>query len=105
MPFDEGASMVSGTLYLSGQEHCKLLNEVYGRFSHTNPMHADVFPSIRQMELEVLAMTAAMVGGGQVVACILVACGESLQLVWCCMQRGRRRLGHITQFRDRQPLR
>ena len=63
MPFQEGASTVSGTLYLSGKEHCRLLNEVYTRFSHTNPMHADVFPSIRQMELEVLAMTASMVGG------------------------------------------
>lgn len=61
--FREGASTVSGTLYLSGAEHCRLLNDVYTRFSHTNPMHADVFPSIRQMELEVLAMTASMVGG------------------------------------------
>ncbi|CAL5221739.1 g3989 [Coccomyxa viridis] len=64
VPFQEGASTVSGTLYLSGEEHCRLLNDVYTRFSHTNPMHADVFPSIRQMELEVLAMTASMVGGG-----------------------------------------
>ncbi|CAK0780190.1 hypothetical protein CVIRNUC_004963 [Coccomyxa viridis] len=64
VPFDEGASTVSGTLYLSGEAHCALLNDVYTRFSHTNPMHADVFPSVRQMELEVLAMTAAMVGGG-----------------------------------------
>ena len=63
VPFEEGASTVSGTLYLSGEEHCRLLNDVYTRFSHTNPMHADVFPSIRQMELEVLAMTASMVGG------------------------------------------
>ena len=63
VPFDEGASTVSGTLYLSGKAHCALLNDVYTRFSHTNPMHADVFPSVRQMELEVLAMTAAMVGG------------------------------------------
>ena len=63
VPFHEGASTVSGTLYLSGEEHCRLLNDVYTRFSHTNPMHADVFPSIRQMELEVLAMTASMVGG------------------------------------------
>ena len=63
VPFDEGASTVSGTLYLSGEAHCALMNDVYARFSHTNPMHADVFPSVRQMELEVLAMTAAMVGG------------------------------------------
>lgn len=61
--FEEGSSKVSGTLYLVGEEHCRLLNEVYASFSHTNPMHADVFPSVRQMELEVVAMTASMLGG------------------------------------------
>ena len=63
MQFDEGQSRVSGTLYMAGQDHCKLLNEVYSSFSHTNPMHSDVFPSVRQMESEVIAMTAAMLGG------------------------------------------
>lgn len=29
VPFDEGASMVSGTLYLSNQEHRALLNIVH----------------------------------------------------------------------------
>lgn len=73
VPFAEGESRVSGTLYLCGQEHCGLLNEVYARFSHTNPMHSDVFPSVRQMELEVLAMTASMVGGVHVLppSCLL----------------------------------
>lgn len=61
--FEEGSSKVSGTLYLMGEEHCRLLNDVYASFSHTNPMHADVFPSVRQMELEVVAMTASMLGG------------------------------------------
>lgn len=63
MRFAEGASRVSGTLYLAGAGHCALLNEVYAACAHTNPMHADVFPSIRRMELETVAMTAAMLGG------------------------------------------
>ena len=32
-------------------------------FSLTNPMHSDVFPSVRKMEGEVVAMTAGMLGG------------------------------------------
>ena len=32
-------------------------------FAATNPMHADVFPSVRKMETEVVAMTASMLGG------------------------------------------
>jgi hypothetical protein len=69
--FEEGSSRVSGTLYLMGQEHCRLLNDVYASYSHTNPMHADVFPSVRQMELEVVAMTAAMLGGALSLPCCL----------------------------------
>ncbi|KAL4518135.1 hypothetical protein Ndes2526A_g01416 [Nannochloris sp. 'desiccata'] len=62
--FSEGESKVSGAVYLSGTSHQLLLNEVYKQFSITNPMHADVFPSVRKMEGEVVAMTAALLGGG-----------------------------------------
>ncbi|KAK9826850.1 hypothetical protein WJX81_007792 [Elliptochloris bilobata] len=60
----EGDSRVSGTLYLADAEHCGLLSEAYAAFAHTNPMHTSVFPSVRRMEREVVAMTAAMLGGG-----------------------------------------
>lgn len=61
--FKEGSSKVSGTLYMAGKELIDLMNETYCTFSHTNPMHSDVFPSVRQMESEVVAMTASMLGG------------------------------------------
>ncbi len=59
----EGQSRVSGALYLAGAEHCALLSDAYAAFAHTNPMHTSVFPSVRRMEREVVAMTAAMLGG------------------------------------------
>lgn len=59
----EGASRVSGTVYMVGEEHKALLREAYCAFDITNPMHADVFPSVRKMETEVVAMTAALLGG------------------------------------------
>jgi len=62
--FSDGESKVSGAVYLSGTSHQLLLNEVYKQFSITNPMHADVFPSVRKMEGEVVSMTAALLGGG-----------------------------------------
>ena len=37
--------------------------EAYKLFSHTNPLHGDIFPSVRRMEAEVVAMTASMLGG------------------------------------------
>eukprot|EP00878_Enallax_costatus_P033408 GHUV01036837.1.p1 GENE.GHUV01036837.1~~GHUV01036837.1.p1 ORF type:complete len:313 (+),score=53.53 GHUV01036837.1:569-1507(+) len=53
-----------GVVYISNEAHKELLDETYALFSWTNPLHADVFPSVRQMEAEVVAMTAAMMNGG-----------------------------------------
>ena len=61
----EGDSRLSGALYLAGAEHCALLSEAYAAFAHTNPMHTSVFPSVRRMEREVVAMTAALLGGAR----------------------------------------
>eukprot|EP00899_Mesostigma_viride_P001863 jgi/Mesvir1/11678/Mv00071-RA.1 len=57
---------VSGTVYMGGSEtgaqHVKLLHQAYEAFSHTNPLHTDIFKSTSRMEAEVVAMTAAMLG-------------------------------------------
>ena len=37
--------------------------EAYSVFAHTNPLHGDIFPSVRRMEAEVVAMTASLLGG------------------------------------------
>eukprot|EP00891_Asterochloris_glomerata_P007131 jgi/Astpho2/7131/Aster-08310 len=64
LQIQEGHSTVSGALYMAGTEHRQLLVDTYGMYSHTNPIHSDVFPSVRQLEAEVLAMVASMLGGG-----------------------------------------
>ncbi|XP_008809535.2 sphingosine-1-phosphate lyase [Phoenix dactylifera] len=65
----------SGTVYIGGTElegHFALTNEAYSMFSHTNPLHQDVFQSVARFEGEVVAMTAALLGskektsGGQI---------------------------------------
>ncbi len=48
---------------MAGKEHLDLLLDAYGTFSHTNPLHTDVWPSMRQLESDVIAMTASMLGG------------------------------------------
>ena len=63
LQIEEGHSTVSGALYMAGKEHRQLLVDTYGLYSHTNPIHSDVFPSVRQLEAEVLAMVASMLGG------------------------------------------
>ncbi|KAJ4975060.1 hypothetical protein NE237_008234 [Protea cynaroides] len=65
----------SGTVYIGGSEserHFSVINEAYSMFSHTNPLHMDVFQSVVRFEGEVVAMTAALLGseeknsGGQI---------------------------------------
>ncbi|KAG0492874.1 hypothetical protein HPP92_006272 [Vanilla planifolia] len=65
----------SGTIYINGdpsEGHFALTNEAYSMFSHTNPLHQDVFRSVARFEAEVVAMTAAILGskekesGGQI---------------------------------------
>ena len=63
--YADGESKATGTIYMCGESHRDLLNDAYCMFSQANPLHADLFPSIRRMEAEVLAMTATLMGGGR----------------------------------------
>ncbi|GIL71395.1 hypothetical protein Vretimale_2730 [Volvox reticuliferus] len=61
----DGRSALSGAVYMPVDgEHRTLLDDAYKLFSLTNPLHPDAFPSVRQMEAEVVAITADLMGGG-----------------------------------------
>ncbi|KAG2440214.1 hypothetical protein HXX76_004326 [Chlamydomonas incerta] len=61
----DGESRLSGAVYMAAHSpHRQLLDRTVAAFSLTNPLHADSFPSVRQMEAEVVAMTAGLLGGG-----------------------------------------
>lgn len=51
---------VSGAVYHGGKELCDLQTEAFGRFGVANPIHPDVFPGVRKMEAEVVAMVLGM---------------------------------------------
>lgn len=53
---------VSGAVYHGDDAHIDFLNQVYDLTSQTNPLHADVWPSIAKYEAEIVAMTADMLG-------------------------------------------
>lgn len=57
------AGYVSGAVYHGDAEHIALLNEVYALYSQTNPLHADLWPSVAKFEAEIVAMTARMLNG------------------------------------------
>ncbi|CRK11157.1 hypothetical protein BN1708_017113, partial [Verticillium longisporum] len=51
---------VSGAVYHGEEDLIKLQTEAYGKFTVANPIHPDVFPGVRKMEAEVVAMVLAM---------------------------------------------
>jgi sphinganine-1-phosphate aldolase len=60
--------LASGAVYHGGDDHLELLNRVYTATSQVNPLHADLWPSGAKFEAEIVAMTAAMLGGDTVAA-------------------------------------
>lgn len=51
---------VSGAVYHGGDELLTLQSEAFRRFGVSNPIHPDVFPGVRKMEAEVVAMTLGL---------------------------------------------
>ncbi|KAL1585612.1 hypothetical protein WHR41_05992 [Cladosporium halotolerans] len=51
---------VSGAVYHGGDELSDLQGEAFRKFGVSNPIHPDVFPAVRKMEAEVVAMTLAL---------------------------------------------
>lgn len=47
---------VSGAVYHGGKDLIKIQAEAFEQFGVTNPIHPDVFPGVRKMEAEVVAM-------------------------------------------------
>ncbi|KAJ3528090.1 hypothetical protein NM688_g8039 [Phlebia brevispora] len=51
---------ISGAVYHGGDELTKIIVAAYERYCVSNPLHPDVFPTIRKMEAEVVAMCLRM---------------------------------------------
>ena len=52
--------LVSGAVYHGGEELIDIQLEAFKKFTVSNPIHPDVFPGVRKMEAEVVAMVLAM---------------------------------------------
>jgi len=58
----------SGAVYHGDRGHVAFLSRVYAAQSQSNPLHPDLWPSATKFEAEIVAMTAAMLGGGHAAA-------------------------------------
>jgi len=76
------AGKVSGCVYHGGEEHTDIMNKVLAMFSLTNPLHPDVFPSVRKFEAEIASFAANLLNGGNpdVVGSVTSGGSESILL-------------------------
>eukprot|EP00117_Sycon_ciliatum_P024194 scpid57351/ scgid20363/ Sphingosine-1-phosphate lyase 1; Sphingosine-1-phosphate aldolase len=81
----------SGTVYFNSEELSETLCEVYSKFAWSNPLHADVFPSIRKMEGEVVQMVVEMFHG-PANACGAMTSGGTESILMAC--RAYRQIGY-----------
>ena len=78
---------VSGTVYHGEAELLELQAAAMRHFSVSNPIHADVFPAIRKMEAEVVAMVLALFNAPTTGAGATTSGGTESILVACLSAR------------------
>jgi sphinganine-1-phosphate aldolase len=80
---------VSGAVYHGGVELSALQTEAYGMFTVSNPLHPDVFPAVRKMEAEVVAMVLSMFNAPEGSAGVSTSGGTESILMACLSARNK----------------
>lgn len=78
---------VSGAVYHGGDELLKLQTEAFGKFTVANPIHPDVFPGVRKMEAEIVAMVLSLFNAPEGAAGVTTSGGTESILMACLSAR------------------
>ncbi|KAF2839565.1 sphingosine-1-phosphate lyase-like protein [Patellaria atrata CBS 101060] len=79
--------LVSGAVYHGGESLVKLQTEAFGKFTVANPIHPDVFPGVRKMEAEVVAMVLSLFNAPDGAAGVSTSGGTESILMACLSAR------------------
>lgn len=82
---------VSGAVYHGGEDLLNIQAEAMKLFSVSNPIHADVFPAVRKMEAEVVAMVLNMFNAPEYGAGATTSGGTESILMACLSARNKAR--------------
>lgn len=78
---------VSGAVYHGEDDLLALQTEAYGKFTVANPIHPDVFPGVRKMEAEVVAMVLSLFNAPPDAAGVTTSGGTESILMACFSAR------------------
>lgn len=76
---------VSGAVYHGGEELIHLQSAAFEKYCVANQLHPDVFPAVRKMEAEVVAMTLAMFNAPNDTGCGTTSSGGTESLLLACL--------------------
>jgi len=75
--------LISGTVYDANFDLTELVNKVINMFQWTNPLHADLFPQIREMEASIVSFCLDLYNGDDN-ACGTVTTGGTESIILAC---------------------
>ncbi|KAJ5986474.1 pyridoxal phosphate-dependent transferase [Penicillium sp. IBT 35674x] len=78
---------VSGAVYHGGSELLEMQTKAIGKFSVSNPIHPDVFPGVRKMEAEIVAMILTAFNGPEDGAGVTTSGGTESIIMACLAAR------------------
>ncbi|KAL3231177.1 Sphingosine-1-phosphate lyase [Nakaseomyces bracarensis] len=76
---------VSGAVYHGGTDLIKLQSQAFEKFCVANQLHPDVFPAVRKMEAEVVAMTLKAFNAPTDTGCGTTTSGGTESLLLACL--------------------
>ena len=90
---------ISGAVYHGEREHLKCQNEALAMYSLSNPLHPEIWPSLRKFEAEIISMTASFLNGGDKNVCGAITSGgtESIMMAVKTHREWGRKVKGITQ--------
>ena len=84
--------LVSGAVYHGGDSLISLQAEAFKKFNVANPIHPDVFPGVRKMEAEIVAMVLAMFNAPSGAAGVTTSGGTESILMACLSAKEKARI-------------
>ncbi|PVH81101.1 PLP-dependent transferase [Cadophora sp. DSE1049] len=78
---------VSGAVYHGGEDLMELQAQAFGKFTVANPIHPDVFPGVRKMEAEIVAMVLKLFNAPRDAAGVTTSGGTESILMACLSAR------------------
>ena len=59
----QSINLISGIIYHQNNDHFEKLLKVFQKYRFSNPLHPDIFPEIREMEIDIIKMVSNMFNG------------------------------------------